>query len=117
VGQTIDRCTAFFEDRGWNYEIILANDGSSDSSWDVFRSEVAARHGLAVVEDNAHGLCGKYKDKYLGTFGSFATQRFHSRKRRRCALPNICANTSFLNTRNPIAFLVRSSQPSAGVLR
>src|ERR671923_2527105 len=29
---------------------------------------VAARAGLAVVEDNAHGLFGKYRGKPLGTF-------------------------------------------------
>ena len=27
------------------------------------------RHGIAVVEDNAHGLFGKYEGRYLGTFG------------------------------------------------
>jgi dTDP-4-amino-4,6-dideoxygalactose transaminase len=42
--------------------------------------EVAARHNLAVVEDNAHGLFGKYKGKYLGTFGSLASQSFHETK-------------------------------------
>src|SRR6266567_1664538 len=26
------------------------------------------RHGIAVVEDNAHGLFGKFKGKHLGTF-------------------------------------------------
>ena len=35
---------------------------------------------IAVVEDNAHGLFGKYKGKYLGTFGTFATQSFHETK-------------------------------------
>jgi dTDP-4-amino-4,6-dideoxygalactose transaminase len=42
--------------------------------------EIAERHGIAVVEDNAHGLFGKYKDKYLGTFGCLATQSFHETK-------------------------------------
>lgn len=42
--------------------------------------EVAARHNIAVVEDNAHGLFGKYKGKYLGTFGSMASQSFHETK-------------------------------------
>jgi dTDP-4-amino-4,6-dideoxygalactose transaminase len=44
----------------------------------------ASRHGLAVVEDNAHGLFGKYKGKYLGTFGSLATQSFHETKNFTC---------------------------------
>jgi dTDP-4-amino-4,6-dideoxygalactose transaminase len=42
--------------------------------------EIARRHGIAVVEDNAHGLFGKYRGKYLGTFGCMATQSFHETK-------------------------------------
>jgi dTDP-4-amino-4,6-dideoxygalactose transaminase len=42
--------------------------------------EIAARHKVAVVEDNAHGLFGKYKRKFLGTFGSMASQSFHETK-------------------------------------
>lgn len=42
--------------------------------------DVAARHNIAVIEDNAHGLLGKYKGKYLGTFGSMASQSFHETK-------------------------------------
>jgi dTDP-4-amino-4,6-dideoxygalactose transaminase len=46
--------------------------------------EIAGRHGIAVVEDNAHGLFGKYKDRYLGTFGCLATQSFHETKNFTC---------------------------------
>jgi dTDP-4-amino-4,6-dideoxygalactose transaminase len=46
--------------------------------------EIARRHGVAVVEDNAHGLFGKYKGKYLGTFGCLATQSFHETKNLTC---------------------------------
>src|SRR5467141_1002538 len=35
--------------------------------------EVADRHGIPIVEDNAHGLFAKYKGKRLGTFGDLAT--------------------------------------------
>jgi dTDP-4-amino-4,6-dideoxygalactose transaminase len=42
--------------------------------------EIAGRYGIPVVEDNAHGLFGKYKGKYLGTFGCMATQSFHETK-------------------------------------
>lgn len=38
------------------------------------------QHDISVVEDNAHGLFGKYKGKNLGTFGNFATQSFHETK-------------------------------------
>ncbi|MCA9450940.1 MAG: DegT/DnrJ/EryC1/StrS family aminotransferase, partial [Candidatus Omnitrophica bacterium] len=45
---------------------------------------IAQRHGIAVVEDNAHGLFGKYKGRYLGTFGCLATQSFHETKNFTC---------------------------------
>ena len=46
--------------------------------------ECATRHGIAVVEDNAHGLFGKFNGQYLGTFGSMATQSFHETKNFQC---------------------------------
>jgi dTDP-4-amino-4,6-dideoxygalactose transaminase len=46
--------------------------------------ELAGRHSLPVVEDNAHGLFGKYKDQFLGTFGCLATQSFHDTKNFTC---------------------------------
>src|ERR1017187_9327869 len=46
--------------------------------------EVAERHGVRVVEDNAHGLLGRYRGKPLGTFGSLATLSFHETKNFTC---------------------------------
>lgn len=46
--------------------------------------EIANRHGVSVVEDNAHGLFGKYKGKWLGTFGVMASQSFHETKNFSC---------------------------------
>jgi dTDP-4-amino-4,6-dideoxygalactose transaminase len=46
--------------------------------------DVAARAGIAVVEDNAHGLFGKYRGRWLGTFGTLATQSFHETKNFGC---------------------------------
>jgi len=46
--------------------------------------EIANQKNIGVVEDNAHGLFGKYKGKYLGTFGSLATQSFHETKNFTC---------------------------------
>lgn len=46
--------------------------------------EIANRHNLMVIEDNAHGLYGQYKGKNLGTFGSLATQSFHETKNITC---------------------------------
>jgi dTDP-4-amino-4,6-dideoxygalactose transaminase len=45
---------------------------------------IANRHGVAVIEDNAHGLFGKYKGRWLGTFGAMATQSFHETKNITC---------------------------------
>ena len=42
--------------------------------------EIAKKHDIAVVEDNAHGLFGQYKQKCLGTFGCMAAQSFHETK-------------------------------------
>jgi dTDP-4-amino-4,6-dideoxygalactose transaminase len=45
---------------------------------------IAARHGCAVVEDNAHGLFGKFRGRWLGTFGCLAAQSFHETKNITC---------------------------------
>ncbi len=41
---------------------------------------IASRHGVRVVEDNAHGLFSRYKGAYTGTLGCLATQSFHETK-------------------------------------
>ena len=46
--------------------------------------EVAQHFGVPVIEDNAHGLFGKYKGRYLGTFGCLATLSFHETKNISC---------------------------------
>ena len=46
--------------------------------------ETANRAGVTVIEDNAHGLFGRYKGKNLGTFGAMATQSFHETKNIAC---------------------------------
>jgi dTDP-4-amino-4,6-dideoxygalactose transaminase len=46
--------------------------------------EIAKKHGIAVVEDNAHGLAGYYRGRALGTFGCMATQSFHETKNFSC---------------------------------
>jgi dTDP-4-amino-4,6-dideoxygalactose transaminase len=46
--------------------------------------DVARRYKIVVVEDNAHGLFGKYQGRWLGTFGSLATQSFHETKNVTC---------------------------------
>lgn len=46
--------------------------------------KLCARHDIALVEDNAHGLFGKYKGDWLGTRGRFGTQSFHETKNFSC---------------------------------
>jgi len=45
---------------------------------------IAKRHNVHVIEDNAHGLFGKYKGRWLGTLGGLATQSFHETKNITC---------------------------------
>jgi dTDP-4-amino-4,6-dideoxygalactose transaminase len=46
--------------------------------------DIANRHNVVVVEDNAQGLFAKYKGRYLGTFGQMATISFHETKNFHC---------------------------------
>jgi dTDP-4-amino-4,6-dideoxygalactose transaminase len=45
---------------------------------------IASRHGLPVIEDNAHGLFGRYKGRPLGSFGAMSTLSFHETKNLTC---------------------------------
>jgi dTDP-4-amino-4,6-dideoxygalactose transaminase len=45
---------------------------------------IATRHGIPVVEDNAHGLFGHYKGRPLGSFGALSTLSFHETKNITC---------------------------------
>jgi dTDP-4-amino-4,6-dideoxygalactose transaminase len=46
--------------------------------------EISRARGVPVIEDNAHGLFGRWRGKPLGTFGILATQSFHSTKNFTC---------------------------------
>lgn len=63
--------------------IVLVHYGGVGCEMDTIM-EIANRHGIPVVEDNAHGLFAKYKGRYLGTFGVMATQSFHETKNFQC---------------------------------
>ena len=45
---------------------------------------LAERHGIAVVEDNAHGFAGRYRGRPLGTLGCLGAQSFHETKNVSC---------------------------------
>lgn len=46
--------------------------------------EIARRHKLYVIEDNAHGVYGTYKGKMLGSIGDCAALSFHYTKNITC---------------------------------
>jgi glycosyltransferase involved in cell wall biosynthesis len=50
VGQTIDRTVAFFEDFQLDYELILINDGSSDSSWSIVQQKASANPRIVAID-------------------------------------------------------------------
>jgi dTDP-4-amino-4,6-dideoxygalactose transaminase len=45
---------------------------------------LARERNVALVEDNAHGLFGTYRDRPLGSFGEIATLSFHETKNFTC---------------------------------
>ncbi len=47
-------------------------------------AELARSRGIAVVEDNAHGLFGSFRGRPLGSFGALAALSFHETKNVTC---------------------------------
>lgn len=45
---------------------------------------LAHERGVTVIEDNAHGIFGRYKGRLLGTIGALATLSFHETKSVSC---------------------------------
>lgn len=46
--------------------------------------DLAAEHCVAVIEDNAHGLGGRWRGRPLGTLGTFGAVSFHDTKNIHC---------------------------------
>jgi len=63
--------------------IVPVHYGGVACEMDVI-SALAKTGEIAIVEDNAHGLFGRYRGKNLGTFGALATQSFHETKNFQC---------------------------------
>ena len=51
---------------------------------DGIRKALAGRPDVAVIEDNAHGLFGRWNDQPLGSLGRFSTLSFHETKNINC---------------------------------
>jgi dTDP-4-amino-4,6-dideoxygalactose transaminase len=47
-------------------------------------AELAAEHGVTLIEDNAHGLGGNDRGRRLGTFGAMSALSFHETKNITC---------------------------------
>lgn len=63
--------------------IVVVHYGGVACEMDAI-SALAARHGVAIIEDNAHGLLGSYHGRMLGRLGALATQSFHETKNIHC---------------------------------
>jgi dTDP-4-amino-4,6-dideoxygalactose transaminase len=63
--------------------IVVVHYGGVGCEMDTI-GEIADRHGVAVIEDNAHGLGGRYRGRELGSLGVLATQSFHATKNVSC---------------------------------
>lgn len=47
-------------------------------------TQIAKRHNLILIEDNAHGFGGKHENDFLGSIGDMATLSFHVTKNIQC---------------------------------
>ena len=56
---------------------------ASAARWTCWPTSPAA-HGLPVIEDNAHGLFGRYRGRPLGSVGATSTLSFHETKNLTC---------------------------------
>jgi dTDP-4-amino-4,6-dideoxygalactose transaminase len=63
--------------------IVVVHYAGVGCEMDAIRA-IADRHGLPIVEDNAHGLGATYRGRPLGSFGALATQSFHETKNVQC---------------------------------
>ena len=59
--------------------ILAVNYAGVGCEYGVLR-DIADRHGLVLIEDNAHGLTGKWNGQALGSFGDLSTLSFHETK-------------------------------------
>jgi TDP-4-keto-6-deoxy-D-glucose transaminase len=63
--------------------VVTLHYGGVGCEMDAILS-ISEKYGIIVIEDNAHGLFGKYKGRCLGSFGAMATLSFHETKNFSC---------------------------------
>jgi dTDP-4-amino-4,6-dideoxygalactose transaminase len=59
--------------------ICIVHYGGAGASPDMFK-DLCKESNITLIEDNAHGFGGKYKNQLLGTFGQLSTLSFHETK-------------------------------------
>jgi dTDP-4-amino-4,6-dideoxygalactose transaminase len=64
--------------------VVLVHYAGVACDVDGIRKVLADRPDVAVIEDNAHGLFGRWRGQPLGSLGRFATQSFHDTKNFLC---------------------------------
>jgi dTDP-4-amino-4,6-dideoxygalactose transaminase len=60
--------------------IVVVHYAGIVCDMDGLREVLKDRPDIAVIEDNAHGLFGRWRDQPLGSLGRFATLSFHETK-------------------------------------
>ena len=63
--------------------IVVVHYAGIGCQMDVI-TRVAVERGIMIVEDNAHGLFGRFRRSPLGTFGPLSTLSFHETKNFTC---------------------------------
>lgn len=64
--------------------VVLVHYGGIACDVDGVRKVLRNRPDVAVVEDNAHGLFGRWRGQPLGSLGQFSTLSFHETKNFTC---------------------------------
>ena len=78
--------------------ICIVHYAGAGANPDQFR-DLCNAHNLVLIEDNAHGFGGKYKNQLLGTFGQLSTLSFHETKNIICGEggATVINDTKYLN--------------------
>jgi dTDP-4-amino-4,6-dideoxygalactose transaminase len=63
--------------------VVVVHYGGIAAEMDVL-TNLASSGGCALIEDNAHGLFGSYRNQPLGSFGAMSTLSFHETKNVHC---------------------------------
>ncbi|MBF6329845.1 dTDP-4-amino-4,6-dideoxygalactose transaminase [Nocardia transvalensis] len=63
--------------------VVIIHYGGVAADMERFLA-LAAAHGIAIVEDNAHGLGGRWRGRPLGTLGTMGALSFHDTKNVHC---------------------------------